>query len=276
MVNAMTSNSPAIRDGIPAASAKPLSLSLRLLVLLGALLSAGISPAAAGILVWPVSLTIAEGQKATSLWLENRGDSAKVMQLRVFSWSQRNGENRLDEQSVVVGSPPMMRIEAGTRQMVRLIHNAPLPIGEETAYRVIVDEIPSDADNASPSLARLHFQMRYSIPLFVASGDAAAHSPKNLQQQPVDTTALSWTTLEQAGKRWLEISNHGNRHVRLSGLTFTGASQASSSSSGGLAGYVLGGSRFRWSLPGNTTPGTATPLTGVIDGQAVTIARATE
>ncbi|MEI2606988.1 fimbria/pilus periplasmic chaperone, partial [Erwinia aphidicola] len=81
-------------------------------------------------------------EKASELWLENRGESTTLMQVRVFSWQQINGQEQYQTQQQVLASPPLVRIEPGKRQMVRLIKQTPPAGGKEAAYRVLLDEIP--------------------------------------------------------------------------------------------------------------------------------------
>ncbi len=63
-------------------------------------------------------------------------------------------------------APPILRVDKGGKQLIRLIKQAPVPQGKEVAYRIIVDEIPQPTDNTKPQIG-LRLQMRYSIPLFV-------------------------------------------------------------------------------------------------------------
>lgn len=124
--------------------------------------------AANSVLLWPVNPLIASDEKATELWMENRGDSTTLMQVRVFLWQQKSGQEQYQTQQQILASPPMVRIEPGKKQLVRLIkQTAPLP-GQEAAYRILLDEIPSPpSQDTDKNHVGLSFQMRYSVPLFV-------------------------------------------------------------------------------------------------------------
>lgn len=60
------------------------------LTLLG-LLASPLSATANSLLIWPIYPVIQNDQQASALWLENQGNQAVNMQLRIFSWSQEGG-----------------------------------------------------------------------------------------------------------------------------------------------------------------------------------------
>jgi len=176
------------------------------------------------VLIWPIDPKISQNDKATELWLENRGASTTLMQVRVFGWQQVNGQEQYQTQQQVAASPPMVRIEPGKRQLVRLIKQTPPAAGQEAAYRVILDEIPTPKAPGEDQTG-VTLQMRYSVPLFVyGSGlDPSTARPD-----------LSWRLVNREGKQALEITNRGNAHARLSNVELGGKKLA-----GSLLGYVL-------------------------------------
>lgn len=135
--------------------------------LLGATaLAAGRAQAAATILLWPIDPWLSAEARATELWIQNQGNSATTMQVRIVRWKQEGGYERYTAQQDVVASPPIVTIAKGSKQLIRLIKQGTIPSGVEQAYRIIVDEIPQPDAKAEPSMG-LKLQMRYSIPLFV-------------------------------------------------------------------------------------------------------------
>ncbi|MFG1173360.1 molecular chaperone [Erwiniaceae bacterium CAU 1747] len=194
--------------------------------LLLASLAAFNSWAANSVLLWPIDPKIASGDQATELWMENRGDSTTLMQVRVFLWQQNNGQDQYQTQQQVLASPPMVRIEPGKKQLVRLVKQTPVAANEEKAFRILIDEIPSpQPQNSAQNQAGLNFQMRYTVPLFVYGQGA---SPSSSQPQ------LAWRLINQEGHQALEITNSGNGHARLSHVVLGGRSVSDS-----LLGYVL-------------------------------------
>ncbi|MFD1803978.1 molecular chaperone [Mixta tenebrionis] len=188
--------------------------------------------AANSVMIWPIDPKIISEDKASELWLENRGGGTTLMQVRIFAWQQIAGREQYQTQQQVVASPPVVRIEPGQKQLVRLIKQSAPAAGQEAAYRVVLDEIPTP-QQPGENQAGLRFQMRYSVPLFVYGSGLTA----DVQPQ------LSWRAVSEGGQRWLEIVNHGAVHARLSKATLNGRELSS-----GLFGYVLANSSHRWPL----------------------------
>lgn len=206
---------------------------LRTLMLCFCALLTHVVYAANSVMIWPIDPKILSEDKASELWLENRGSATTLMQVRIFSWQQVEGREQYQTQQQIVASPPVVRIEAGQKQLVRLIKMTPPAAGQEAAYRVVLDEIPTPLQPGE-NQAGLRFQMRYSVPLFVYGSGLSpdTHQPR-----------LIWRMVNEGGQRWLEISNQGAIHARLSKASLNGRSLAD-----GLFGYVLANSRHRWPL----------------------------
>jgi len=194
--------------------------------LLAALLTFG-AHAGNSVLIWPIDPKITADEKASELWLENRGESTTLMQVRVFSWQQINGREQYQTQQQVLASPPLVRIEPGKRQLVRLIKQTPPAAGQQAAYRVLLDEIPTP-QKPGENQAGLNFQMRYSVPLFVYGSGL---EPDKARPE------LSWRLVNREGKQSLEITNRGSGHARLSHVSLGGRVISDS-----LFGYVLANS----------------------------------
>ena len=133
--------------------------------------------AATSVLIWPIDPVLEADQQASALWLENRGTETANLQIRVFGWSQSGFAEQYQNQRDVIGSPPVARIEPGQKQLVRLTRTREVPPGQELAYRIIIDEIPSPLQVPTPpegknTAAAIRFQMRYSVPLFVVGPGA--------------------------------------------------------------------------------------------------------
>ena len=134
------------------------------------LLAAVKAQAASSVLIWPIDPVLEADQQASALWLENRGNETANLQIRVFAWSQSEFNDQYQNQRDVIGSPPVAKIEPGQKQLVRLTRTREVPPGQELAYRIIIDEIPSAAAPTAEegkTAAAIRFQMRYSVPLFV-------------------------------------------------------------------------------------------------------------
>lgn len=208
-------------------------MNLRALLLLFIMALMPAAHAANSLMIWPIDPTINPDDKASELWLENRGNATTMMQVRIFSWLQVGGQEQYQTQQQVVASPPMVRLEPGQKQLVRLIKQGAPQAGREMSYRVVLDEIPTPR-TPGENQAGLTFQMRYSVPLFVYGNGVTSDSAK---------PQLSWQQVDSGGKRWLELTNRGNGHARLSNVTIGGRRLGN-----GLFGYVLANSSNRWPL----------------------------
>ncbi|WP_201785692.1 fimbrial biogenesis chaperone [Type-E symbiont of Plautia stali] len=208
-------------------------MNLRALLLLFTMALMPAAHAANSLMIWPIDPAINPDEKASELWLENRGNATTMMQVRIFSWLQVGGQEQYQTQQQVVASPPMVRLEPGQKQLVRLIKQGAPQAGREMSYRVVLDEIPTPR-TPGENQAGLTFQMRYSVPLFVYGSGVTSDSAK---------PQLSWQQVDSGGKRWLELTNRGNGHARLSNVTIGGRRLGN-----GLFGYVLANSSNRWPL----------------------------
>lgn len=214
--------------------------------------------AAASILVWPIDPVIEHDDAGAAIWLENNGKSASRIQIRALRWTQANGADELVAQDSIVVSPPAAEIQPGQRQLLRLIRTTAVPPGKQDAYRILIDEIPSDAgatpdgdgNPPAPGGAGLAFQLRYSVPLFVSGEgawtreDARKHPDPKTAAQPV----LTYSTQSKQGQRWLVVRNSGAVHARLSHVSYTQAGREVWTVPG-LLGYVLPGAEMRFEIP---------------------------
>ncbi|MTH46501.1 fimbrial biogenesis chaperone [Intestinirhabdus alba] len=235
-----------------------------ILALSGALFVQG-AHGAATILLWPIDPWLAADSRAGELWLQNQGNEAVTMQVRIVRWRQEEGFERYQNQQEVVASPPIVRIEKGSKQLIRLIKQSAIPAGTEQAWRIVVDEIPRPEDGAAPQMG-LKVQMRYSLPLF-AYGEGIPTWPAGEHPARADVSQLRWRVVRAEGVPQLEVRNGGKVHVRLSNVSLRqGGAQHSMAE--GLLGYVLPGSYRRWPLPaGVTQPDGITAAINTQDGK---------
>ncbi|VVN34016.1 molecular chaperone [Pseudomonas fluorescens] len=226
---------------------------------IAALLMLGMSSvnAASSVLIWPIDPVLEADQQASALWLENRGSETANLQIRVFGWSQSGFAEQYQNQRDVIGSPPVAKIEPGQKQLVRLTRTKEVPPGQELAYRIIIDEIPSaqpaSADGGKTAAA-IRFQMRYSVPLFAYGAGLWSKEDSTRARDPkgVGLPQLSWRTVAVDGKPYVEVRNQGAVHARLTDVAIKQAGQSKPLAEG-LLGYVLPGAVMRWPAP--------TPLT---------------
>lgn len=222
---------------------------LPLTLLLAALLTLFFAPSQASaqqpgaVLIWPVNPVIEADRQAAALWLENPGKTPVTLQIRIYAWAQDDGQNLYAEQQAVIGTPPIVMIAPGTKQLVRLTRLGPVPTDHERPYRLIIDEIPVEGAAAATPGAAISFRMRYSLPLFVLGSAALAKDRHGDKPSPMAPT-LDWRIIAKDGGRFVEIRNAGVVHARLTDAALGGIPLAA-----GLLGYVLPGQTMRWPLP---------------------------
>lgn len=223
-------------------------------VILAALLVASLpASAATSVLIWPIDPVLESDQKAAALWLENRGTAPASLQIRVFAWHQDDFKEHFQAQRDIIGSPPLATLAPGQKQLIRLTRTGSTPVGQERAYRIVIDEIPSPAapDGAGEGpKAAIRLQMRYSVPLFVygeglrGKQDADASRSAAKAGQPL----LSWRPVTVQGKPYVELRNTGPAHARLTDAVQSRGGRSTPLVEG-LLGYVLPGARMRWPSP---------------------------
>lgn len=196
----------------------------------------------ASLQVSPTSVVVPASQNAGGLTLENTGGTPLHGQVRLFRWQQSDGVDRLEPTRDLVVSPPMLRLAPGQRQLVRVIRLGAPPAGEETAYRLIVDELP---DATVPDDARhgLRLVLQYVIPVFLMPADGPP---------PVPILQLRRTRAD--GRPALELRNTGRQHAQIADLQYVDADGRRHAIAPGLSGYVLPGQVHRWPLPAAALP----------------------
>jgi len=218
------------------------------------ILGAGHAQAASSVLIWPIDPVLEADQQASALWLENRGTETANLQIRVFGWSQSGFAEQYQNQRDVIGSPPVAKIEPGQKQLVRLTRTKDVPPGQELAYRIIIDEIPSaqpPAAEGGKTAAAIRFQMRYSVPLFAYGAGLWSKEDSTRPRDPkgIGVPQLSWRTVAVDGRPYIEVRNQGAVHARLTDVAIKQGGQSKPLAEG-LLGYVLPGAVMRWPAPG--------------------------
>lgn len=247
---------------------------LRLFALL-CYLGTGGALAQSSLMIWPLDPVIEDDQRATALWLENRGSQPLALQIRVLAWSQGERSDSYANQETVVASPPMATVPAGQRQLVRLMNTRPAPEGTELAYRVLIDELPnaeSGQDSTRQGSAMgIKLQIRYSVPLFVSGKDhwTRPRADKTRDAASAARADLRWRTERAMDGHYLLLRNDGRAHARLTAVQWVRGSDTVSITPG-LLGYVLPGAEMRWKLEQPPPPGHA-PQARVNNAEAATV-----
>ncbi|WP_149193848.1 fimbrial biogenesis chaperone [Luteimonas suaedae] len=224
-----------------------------------ALLLASAVAGAASLQVTPTTVVVPADRSADGLVLSNNGQAPLHAQVRVFRWTQANGEDVLEPTTELAISPPMLELPPGGEQLVRVIRLGPPPAEVEASYRVIVDELPLEQpDGPEPQAKGLRFVLRYSIPVFVAP-----------QSRQTTAPVLHARLAGGPEARFLELENLGNGRAQVSDLAHVGPDGDRLVIAAGLSGYVLPGRNRRWALPAGLGTGSGGTFQARINGEAV-------
>jgi len=226
-----------------------------LVPVLMALLAVG-AARAQSLMVLPVNIQMAPGQKATTLTVINRGDTETAIQVRAYAWNQSDGDDQLTTSDAVMVSPPLTSIAPGASQVVRLVLRQ-APEGREATYRIVLDQIPPAAE---PGVVRV--VLRLSIPIFAQPATRAIpHVYFHIQQD--------------AGKIFLVAINDGGRHEAIREAVLWTSDGRKLKTGSSASPYVLAGMTRRWAIddqgslpsPEETLRLTAHADSGVIEQQ---------
>ncbi|RFB79443.1 fimbrial biogenesis chaperone [Methylovirgula sp. 4M-Z18] len=196
-----------------------------------------------------------EGDSRTTLTLKNQDSRPLNIQIRVFKWTQVDGEDRLEPTDEVVVSPPIVAVAPNQDYVVRLQRMSSEPPAQEEAYRVVVDQLPNPNRQRNGTVEVV---LRFLVPAFFGSPD---------ESQP----RLRWALETRGGRRVLVAENSGDRRVQLTNLALKKGNRVVSVQKG-LAGYVLGHSEKVWPVPANVAGGAGTSVISMSDRGAINAA----
>lgn len=204
----------------------------------GLLLSSSVAMAS-GLQVSPISLSLQAKQNASGLRLSNTGNNAVHAQVRVYQWSQDENGDQLTASRGLLASPPMIELQPGEKQLIRIIRASAPPSGVgavENSYRLSIDELPI---KSAEQKSGLQFALSYSLPVFVNPVGITKTTPR-----------LQWSySLQPDGEQInLRVSNSGNGHAQLADLSIIDDAGNSIDLHRGLLGYVLPGATMNWTL----------------------------
>jgi fimbrial chaperone protein len=185
---------------------------------------------AASLRVSPI-LIEAGAQANTSITLSNRESRPLNAQVRVFRWSQKDGQENLVPTDDIVASPPIISIGSHEDYVVRLQRTVGEEPIDEEAYRVVVDELPNPDRQRNGTVAVV---IRYIVPAFFSSAEAS---------QP----RLKWSLGHRDGHTVIVAENSGDKRIQVTNLGLKTGSRTVVIEKG-LAGYVLGHSVKEWPL----------------------------
>lgn len=217
------------------------------------------APAEAGSFsVSPVIVSVEPGQRSTALSIRNAGSASTTVRVRLYRWTQTDGESQYTPTDELIASPPIFTLPVEGTQLLRV---GPRSGALSGAYRIIIEELASP-DTKTDGIATL---LRLNVPLYAYDSRGKAD--------------LRWTGwIDDAGHVSLEATNSGDYYDQIVEITRSETDGGESLTS--RMGVVLPGGSRRWDLGELTdiTPGEPLQIavrsnTGALDHYQVAIGR---
>lgn len=116
--------------------------------------------------VTPVRIYMKPQDRAVAVTIINEGDTPVVLQADIYAWSQRpDGTDDLVLTEDLILSPPIIKLGAKARQVVRLARLMPPDAGRQLTYRMIMREIPEAT--AAKDKVQVAIALALSMPVFI-------------------------------------------------------------------------------------------------------------
>ncbi|HEY0012565.1 MAG TPA: fimbria/pilus periplasmic chaperone [Allosphingosinicella sp.] len=174
----------------------------------------------------PIRLEITQGRRTATLRVRNQEQAPVTIRAYALAWSQVDGEDRYEDSSAVIVSPPIFTIPAGGTQLIRV--GLRTPSADARAFRLMVEEVPQASPGGGVQVA-----LRLNLPLFAMMNAGTA-------------AELGWAASRGADGRWtVEAVNNGAHYVRVEPAAAEAATGVDFDNAANL-GVVLPGSRRRW------------------------------
>jgi fimbrial chaperone protein len=166
--------------------------------------------------------------------LRNDGDAAVVVQTRLVSWAQDQGQDVYAPTRDVLASPPIFTVAPGATQTIRFGLRREPDASRELSYRIFLEEVPGPEQPGSTGVRML---LRIGLPIFVVS-------------KAVPPPAFSWRAEGIAGgPAAVTLDNtDGRRHVQVIDIKLGPPGADTVWAEESQSAYVLPGQARTWAL----------------------------
>lgn len=198
----------------------------------------------AQVLIQPVVVELSQQKRVASVAvsLSSTAKSPLRLQADVFHWAQGlDGRPITGHTDDLLVTPPLTVIRPGERQVFRVAFRHASPSNDELAYRLLIEDITSEADANSLTArdVQVRFRTNYDLPVLVAS--LGKPTPR-LRWKACPDASLN------ASEVCLRVLNDGNRRVRVQKVTVLGANREASMSLQ-ESETLLAGTEREWRIP---------------------------
>ena len=200
-------------------------------IFLAALLALAANGAWAGVFsVTPVRIYMVPKDRAVAVTITNEADEAVVLQADMYEWKQAaDGTDDLKPSEDLILAPPIIKLGAKAKQVVRLARLTPPDASRQLTYRLILRELPE----AGPSKGiNVPIALALSMPVFI--------TPPAAKQQ------ISCGASREDGALAVHCANSGSAYAQVREVLVRQAGQTVARFEGGA--YILPGARKRLPL----------------------------
>lgn len=200
--------------------------------------------------VTPVRIYMTPRDRAVAVTITNEANEPVVLQADVYEWKQTaEGEDQLVPSEDLILAPPIIKLSAKARQVVRLARLQPPDASRQLTYRLILRELPE----AGPSKGiNVPIALALSMPVFITP-PVAKHR----------TTCTA--TRDERASLAVMCSNNGTAYAQVREVEVRQQDGQSVAHFEGGA-YILPGARKRLPLKnGNSIPAGALQLVVTFD-----------
>src|SRR5919198_4838314 len=177
--------------------------------------------------VTPVRIYMRPQDRAVAVTITNEADTPVLLQADLYTWSQKpdgTDETALTEDLIL--SPPIIKLAAKGRQVVRLARLKPADASRQLTYRMILREVPEAA--APKDKIQVAIALALSMPVFITPAPA---------KREVDCNAMG----VQGGTLSVACMNKGSAYAQVREILVKQGEQVIGRFEGGA--YILPGAR---------------------------------
>jgi len=195
---------------------------------------------AAAIQVTPTRINLANDAPIATLNLSNKASTSTMLQIQTTHWSQTDGQDVYVTSNDLIVSPPIMTIDPGKSQLIRIaLRKNGVPHSEEETFRIFVQEIPKYHPANTPGV---EFALRFGIPVFISPTVSVTHT-------------LQWKTKRLSDNNLqLSVINLSNTHIQVTHLNIINPDTHKTLASQDVFVYLLPHQSKKWAFKLNATP----------------------
>ncbi len=180
--------------------------------------------------VTPVRIYMVPKDRAVAVTITNEADEPVALQADVYEWKQRaDGADELVPSDDLILAPPIIKLAAKAKQVVRLARLQPLDASRQLTYRLILRELPEAMASKGVTVP---VALALSMPVFI--------TPPNARQRTACEAA------REQGELVVYCVNTGNAYAQVREVLVKQQGAQVARFEGGA--YILPGARRRVAL----------------------------